>query len=151
MQARQAGQAVRKVKLLVAVSNVGVPDELDTDQTKKSNEWIPLLLFTMLIAALEPNSKVREFMADSYPEALRVLDESRSELFFPHDVALYHENDLALAAAYAGTGGPRGVRRCLVYGNAGHAERGGRQAARGCRADNRRASVRLGRGSAETR
>ena len=94
MQARQARQAVRKVKLLVAVSNVGVPDELDTDQTKKSNEWIPLLLFTMLIAAMEPNSKVREFMADSYPEALGVLDNSRSELFFPHDVALYHENDL---------------------------------------------------------
>jgi hypothetical protein len=94
-KAREAVQAgsVQKVKLLVAVSNIGVPDTLDVDRTKKSNEWIPLLLFAMLIAALEPESGVRGFMAASYPEALRVLDESRSVLFFPDDVALYHVND----------------------------------------------------------
>jgi hypothetical protein len=94
-KAREAVQAgsVQKVKLLVAVSNIGVPDTLDVDRTKKSNEWIPLLLFAMLIAALEPESGVRGFMAASYPEALRVLDESRPVLFFPDDVALYHVND----------------------------------------------------------
>jgi hypothetical protein len=75
------------------VSNIGLPDTLDVDRTKKSNEWIPLLLFAMLIAALEPESDVRGFMAASYPEALRVLDKSRPVLFFPDDVALYQVND----------------------------------------------------------
>jgi hypothetical protein len=79
-KAREAVQAgsVQKVKLLVAVSNIGVPDKLDSDPTKKSNEWIPLLLFAMLIAGLEPDSKVHEFMAERYPEALRVLRRASS-------------------------------------------------------------------------
>jgi hypothetical protein len=90
-RARHEGKSI---KLLIPVNFV------DERSRKKSNEWIPLLLCSMLLAATEPSSAVRAFMIEHYTDAsaaLGILDpERRSDLSFPDDILLFEDgNSLA--------------------------------------------------------
>ena len=99
IEANRLRKLGNKIKLLVAVGNVDTSGTYKPSKswgdatTKKSNEWVPLLLFTLLMAAIDPPSAISELMAARYPDALKVLTDSRSDLDFPDDVALYYEQD----------------------------------------------------------